>query len=35
MAGFLARYGMGLVGALAEHIEDWYARALEGDVPTL
>ncbi len=35
MAGFLARYGMGLVSALARHIEDWYARALEGDPPTL
>jgi uncharacterized protein YllA (UPF0747 family) len=35
MAGFLARYGMGLVGALAEHIEDWYTHALEGDPPTL
>ena len=34
MAGFLARYGMGLVGTLSAHIEAWYARALEGDPPT-
>lgn len=33
MAGFLARYGMGLMEALAAHIDGWYARALEGDPP--
>ncbi|HEY9384969.1 MAG TPA: bacillithiol biosynthesis cysteine-adding enzyme BshC [Gemmatimonadales bacterium] len=30
MAGFLARYGPELLGALAAHIESWYARVLEG-----
>jgi uncharacterized protein YllA (UPF0747 family) len=29
MAGFLARYGTGLLGELADHIAAWYARALE------
>jgi bacillithiol biosynthesis cysteine-adding enzyme BshC len=34
MAGFLARYGSELLGSLAEHIEGWYARALEAAPPT-
>src|SRR5262249_32313241 len=29
MAGFLARYGPGLLDDLARHIESWYASALE------
>jgi bacillithiol biosynthesis cysteine-adding enzyme BshC len=29
MAGFLARYGDGVLGAYAEHIAAWYAAALE------
>jgi bacillithiol biosynthesis cysteine-adding enzyme BshC len=29
MAGFLARYGTGLLEELADHIAAWYARALE------
>ncbi|HEV8355134.1 MAG TPA: bacillithiol biosynthesis cysteine-adding enzyme BshC [Gemmatimonadales bacterium] len=33
MAGFLARYGGGLLGALADHIAEWYTRALEADPP--
>jgi hypothetical protein len=30
LAGFLARYGTGLLGDLASHVDGWYARALEG-----
>ena len=30
LAGFLARYGTGLLDDLASHVEGWYARALEG-----
>jgi bacillithiol synthase len=33
MAGFLARYGVGLLGGLADHIAAWYARALEAAPP--
>lgn len=29
LAGFLARYGVGLLDDLASHIEHWYRRALE------
>lgn len=34
MAGFLARYGMGLLPAMATHIEVWHAGALEAAPPT-
>jgi uncharacterized protein YllA (UPF0747 family) len=30
IASFLARYGPGLIGELAEAVENWYAAALEG-----
>jgi bacillithiol biosynthesis cysteine-adding enzyme BshC len=30
LAGFLARYGTGLLDDLASHVDAWYARALEG-----
>ena len=30
LAGFLARYGTGLLDDLATHVDGWYARALEG-----
>ncbi|PYP41761.1 MAG: hypothetical protein DMD43_05380, partial [Gemmatimonadetes bacterium] len=33
MAGFLARYGTGLLAELADHIAAWYARALEATPP--
>jgi bacillithiol synthase len=34
MAGFIGRYGWDLTGALAGHIEAWYARALVAASPT-
>lgn len=34
MVGFLARYGMGLLPALASRIEAWHDGALEADPPT-
>ena len=34
MAGFLARYGGGLLAALADHIVEWYTRALEAPLVT-
>jgi uncharacterized protein YllA (UPF0747 family) len=34
MAGFIGRYGWDLAGALAGHIEAWYARALVAASPT-
>jgi hypothetical protein len=33
MAGFLGRYGWDLLDTLAEHIDGWYARALEAADP--
>ena len=30
LPGFLAHYGADLLGALAAHLENWYARVLEG-----
>ena len=35
MAGFLARYGSGLLGDFASHIESWYQRVLEAAGATL
>jgi bacillithiol biosynthesis cysteine-adding enzyme BshC len=34
MAGFLARYGGGVLAALADHIDEWYSRALEAPLVT-
>lgn len=34
MAGFLARHGMGVLPAMAAHIEAWHAAALEAAPPT-
>jgi len=33
MAGYLARYGTGILAPLAEHIAAWYAHALEAGPP--
>jgi len=34
MAGFLARYGDGVLDSFAQHIASWYAHALEAGTPT-
>jgi len=34
MAGFLARYGDGVLSSMAAHIASWYPRALEAGSPT-